>query len=312
MKRNIIYFIIILFTLSFISCDNDDVDKKNSVFDEEDLELQSEFDRWLYDNYVSPYNITLDYKFNFMENDFNYNLTPAKFELASGFSQIIKYCWLEAYDEVVGIEFTRNTCPKEICLIGSKAEDYSGTSGTSTLGTATGGTRVTLYEINEIQAYTYETVIGYMHVMHHEFSHILDQKKKMDPLYGQISMSNYLGDLWTEYEDIYPSGDFYKLGFVSAYSTSDEDEDYAEVYSRYLITTDEEWEEILRLATVYDANGKVVDSYGRDTILQKLKMIKEYLKEQWNIDMDELKKSVQRRAEKASSLEILKFNEFAE
>ena len=237
-----------------------------------------------------------------MDSDFNFNLTPPRFERASDFAQIIKYCWIECYHEVGGVAFTRDTSPKEIILVGSEALDY--TMGTTTLGTAKGGTTVMLYKLNALTDYSYASVIGYMHVMHHEFSHILDQKKKMDPLFGQISQQYYLGDQWMDYKLLLPDASFLKAGFVTDYSTSDEDEDFAEIYSQYLVQTDAQWAETLRLAGEDGAEGA-------NMILKKLKMVKEYMLENWNIDMDELRESVHLRGEKAASLNFKTFNEFS-
>lgn len=304
MNKNILYIIILLLSISFVSCEDDEIDKNNSIFDVDDLPAKNEFDYWLYDNYISPYNIELEYKFNFVDAELDYNLTPPVFDKAVDFSQIIKYCWLESYDEVVGIQFTRNTTPKQITLVGSKALASNATGYTSTLGTASGGTRVILYAINDLKDYSYTSIIGYMHIMHHEFSHILDQKVPLDPSFRQITEEWYLGDEWVNYEDVLPEdGNFYKLGFVSAYSTRNEDEDYAEIYSKYLSLTDAEWASII-------SKGNADNAGGGDKILRKLAFVREYLRESWNFDIDDLKKSVQRRAEKASTLEYKKFNEF--
>lgn len=306
MKKYIIYCFATLLAAFFVSCDNDDVDNKNSVFDIENLPPKNEFDNWLEDNFRVPYNIQIVYQFDYMDTDFSYNLTPAKFDISTQFTQIIKYCWFECYDEVAGMHFTRETAPKQIYLIGSEGLDPA--TNSKVLATAAGGLRVVVYELNLVKTINYESVIGYMHLMHHEFSHILDQKKEKDLSFGAISEKNYIGDNWTEADKVL--GNIHRLGFVSEYATSEPDEDFAEVYSIYLTTTDEGWEEILKNATEYDDNGKVVDSYGRETIEKKLKMVSDYMKEAWNIDFKKLKESAQRRSKKAEGLDFITFKEF--
>lgn len=303
MRKYIYYTLIVLMSISFASCTEDEIDKNNSIFSNEDIPPMNEFDYWLYDNYVSPYNIKLEYRFNFADSEFDYNLTPPIFEKAVDFSQIIKYCWLEAYDEVAGTEFTRSTSPKQITLIGSQALTAGASSTTSTLGTAVGGTRVLLYEINYLEDYSFEAIIEYMHVMHHEFSHILDQRIPLDPSFRQISEQWYLGDSWMDYKDLLPDQNIHKYGFVTPYSMRNEDEDYAEIYSRYLTMTDAEWDAVI-------ASGNKDEAGGGDKILRKLDLVKAYISESWGFDLDEMKECVRRRAERASVLEYKKFNEF--
>lgn len=307
MKKNIIYLIAILLMTSFISCDNDDVDKNNSVFDEDILPAKNEFDNWLENNFRVPYNTQVVYQFDFMDTDFSYNLTPPKFDIATQFSQIVKYCWYECYDEVAGMHFTRKTIPKQIYLIGSQGLDPQ--TNSETLATAAGGLRVVIYRLNLVKSFDNATITKYMHIMNHEFSHILDQQIKIDPEFGAISEKNYIGDYWTEAKTIL--GNWYQAGFVSDYASSEPDEDFAEVYSLYISKSPAEWEQLLKEATKFNSvTGEVIDRSGRDAIEKKLAMIKDYLMEEWNIDMEVLRESAQRRARKAEDLEYISFNEF--
>lgn len=307
MKKNIIYLIIALFVTSFISCDNDDVNKNESVFDDKNLPQMNEFDHWLEANFRVPYNTEVVYQFDFMDTDFSYNLTPAKFDIATKFSQIIKYCWFECYDEVAGMNFTRKTVPKQIYLIGSQGLDPQ--TNSETLATAAGGLRVVIYKLNDLTTINSASITKYMHIMHHEFSHILDQQKKINPEFGAISEKNYLGDYWTDIEDIYGKN-FEVYGFVSDYAASEADEDYAEVYSLYITQTDAEWQELLNRAIKYGDDGGVEDDSGKIAIEQKLRMIREYLRDEWNIDLEELRENSQNRAKKAATIKYRQFNEF--
>lgn len=317
MKFKYIYSIAILcLAASFVGCGDDDVNLDDSVFTVEQLAAQNEFDIWLENNFRSTYNTRIVYKFDYMDTDFNYNLTPTKFENATRFTQIMKYCWFELYDEVGGMHFTRETAPKQIYLIGSEGIDYATSS--KVLATAGGGLRVVLYELNLVTDFSYAKIKDYMHRMHHEYSHLLDQKKNKDRTFGAISEADYVGDNWNTYT-IWGAGNSSsaallaanKRGFVTLYSASEADEDYAEVYSKYLTLTDAEWEKLLTDATVY-SNGVVTNDYGKSTILRKVKMISEYLKESWNVDLDKLRECSLRRALKSEDIEYLPFKEFAQ
>ena len=81
MKKKIIYISAILLAIFFTGCENDDVDTKNSVFDIEDLEPMNEFDIWLEKNIRANYNTRIKYKFDFVNSDFGFNLTPPTFEI---------------------------------------------------------------------------------------------------------------------------------------------------------------------------------------------------------------------------------------
>ena len=299
MKKYI--FNLLMLTLLLGAC-SDDVNTSRSIFDDDDIEVKNEFDIWLYDNYIIPYNIELQYKFHFMETEFEFELTPVKFAKGCDFAQIIKYCWLEAYDEVAGSQFTRETSPKQITLIGGQATSSSATTSTSTLGAAEGGTSVVLYKINGLSDYSFASIIGYMHVMHHEFSHILAQKKPMDTALKQISEEWYMGDEWSNFEEVHGKDSYYTKGFLTPYSSRNEDEDYAEVYSQYLIMTDKQWADAIAAGNENGANGGML-------ITKKLNIVKDYIRENWGFELDNLRDIVRRRAEKAQTISYLTFSE---
>ena len=139
MKNWYIYLLCILVSSNFFACQDDDLEDQ-SIFDVSEKE-KSEFDRWLLENYVNPYNIDFKYRMEHIESDYTHNLVPTDFWLSVKLAKIVKHCWLEAYDEVGGLDFTRACAPKVIHLIGSASWD----KGTYTLGTAEGGLKVTLY-----------------------------------------------------------------------------------------------------------------------------------------------------------------------
>ena len=55
MKNWYIYLLCILVSSNFFACQDDDLEDQ-SIFDASEKE-KSEFDRWLLENYVNPYNI---------------------------------------------------------------------------------------------------------------------------------------------------------------------------------------------------------------------------------------------------------------
>ena len=125
------------------------------------------------DNYVTPYNIDFKYKFEYKESDTDYNLAPAELSKSVAMAKLVKYLWIDAYVEVQGNnrDFICTYGPKMIHLIGSPAYD----NGKITLGTAEGGLKVTLYNINALNPNSVDVEMmnrWYFSTMHHEFSHI--------------------------------------------------------------------------------------------------------------------------------------------
>jgi substrate import-associated zinc metallohydrolase lipoprotein len=263
---------------AFSSCGEDDLDPE-SIFQTETAQAkQNKFDAWLLKNFTNPYNIRLIYRLEDMEADFDYTVAPADFELSQTLAKIVKYAWLEAYDEVAGIDFTRTYVPKIIHLIGSAQYQNN---GTMILGTAEGGLKVTLNLVNSLEIDRDFLNTYYFRTMHHEFTHILNQTKNYDTDYEKISEGNYVSGDWYLTKD----AEARKLGFIRNYSMSAPGEDYADMVSMYVCHTPEEWEEFMTEA----------GTSGAAILNQKLAMIKTYFTEEWEIDLDELRDVVNSR-----------------
>ena len=126
-----------------------------------------------------PYNIALKYHMEDIESNHDYTLAPADYDKSVKLAHIVKYAWLETYDEVAGIDFTRQYVPKVLHLVGSAAYEDN---GTMVLGTAEGGLKVTLYLVNNLKIDADFLNEYYFKTMHHEFAHILHQTKSYDQM----------------------------------------------------------------------------------------------------------------------------------
>lgn len=159
---------------------------------------RNEFDKWLLENYVKEYNIEFKYHFDDSEGDFSYNLIPAEMGKSEQMAFIVKKLWLESYDELFdptgrNKDFMRSHAPKIIQLIGSSAINSS--SGTEVLGTAEGGIKVLLYKVNSVDPTNIDLLNEYYFgTMHHEFAHILHQKKNYPVEFNEITSGDY--SLW--------------------------------------------------------------------------------------------------------------------
>jgi len=289
MKKYIGYLFMFALSLTAISCNDDEIEGQ-SIFDTT-LPERNEFDVWLQKNYVNPYNIEIKYRWEDIETDMQYDLVPAGLDQSKIMAQIIKYVWLEAYDEVVGINFMRTYVPKQILFIGSAA--YDADTQTSTLGTAEGGLKVILYNINTIENNIDDPEVlnaYYFHTMHHEFSHILHQTKPYSTDFEKITSSDYVGAQWNEQADTTAN----RKGFVTPYAMDQPDEDFAEVISTYITNDQAFWDNLL------EKSGEK----GAKLINQKFEIVKSYLQNSWNIDINELRSVVLRRTSEIKDLDL--------
>lgn len=290
--------IITLSLLLFLSCSTQE-DFGPSIFDVEDHLNESqasyEFDSWLRQAYLQPYNLDFRYRMEDIGSDMDFNLVPTSFAKAQQMAKLVKYLWFDVYGTVVSPEFLKENGPRIIHLIGSPA--YNPISGTILLGTAEGGIKVTLYRCNELDPTDVDMLNEYyFKTMHHEFAHILHQKRNYPVEFGIISRGRYNPLGWQYKTD----SEAATLGFVSPYAGSQNREDFVEVIANYLVKSDAQWDAILQLASLpgVDYDGKVLPDDGVDgktIILQKLEMAKKWLRESWSIDLDALRTEIIKR-----------------
>ncbi|MBP1593476.1 MAG: Uncharacterized protein H6Q12_494 [Bacteroidetes bacterium] len=277
-------------TLSFTACQSDDKLDPTSIFDTT-APKRDALEQWLQENYTYPYNIDFKYKMEDIESNMEYTLVPADSAKAAKLAILIKYLWLESYDEVAGISFTKTYVPRIIHLIGSPAHN---SNGTIVLGTAEGGLKITLYVVNSLTQSWIDSPATlntyYFKTMHHEFGHILNQKKPYDAGFKLISEASYVGDDWYLSSDEEAN----QSGFVTPYAQSEPNEDFVENLSVYITSSKAQWQAIL------DNAG----TDGATTILRKFAIVKTYMKDSWNIDLDDLRDVVQRRQSEIKYLDL--------
>ena len=262
MKKQIIYSLLALTTVCLGACNNnDEIDTANSIFSTEPLERNA-FDYWLLDNYTYPYNI-------------------------------------DAYVELAGMDFLRVYVPKTFHLIGSPAYE---SSGNMVLGTAEGGKKITLYNVNDlnIKKNNIEKLNEYyFETMHHEFAHILHQKRNFDPSFNRISEGKYVGADWYYYmtaQGAMPRTDdvAWSDGFVTAYAMSQSNEDFVENIAMYVTHTQAYWDNMMTAA----------GESGAAIINKKFTIVYNYMRDTWGIDLNELRKIVLRRQQEITEIDL--------
>ena len=294
MKRYILMIMMVLGAgMALVSCSSNDPDSA-TIFPTDSPERDA-FDLWLQKNYTSPYNIDFKYKMEDIESDYSYTLVPADSAKSAKLAILVKYLWLDSYAEVMGQDFVKSYVPRVIHLVGSPAYN---SNGTMVLGTAEGGLKVTLYIVNSLTnsvLTNYNTMTTYyFHTMHHEFTHILNQKKPYDTSYNKITESGYVSGNWYQVDDSEAHG----KGFVTPYSMSEGTEDFAEMLSSYITKSEAQWQAIMDDA---EQNGGTT---AVEALEQKLTMVRNYMSESWNCDIDVLRDAILRRGSEMQSLDL--------
>jgi len=249
MKKIISLLSIVAVVAAFSSCRTED-DLTDSIFDTtvpvvDPNKTTAPFDQWLYDNFVVPYNVEVQYQFNFPASDLSFQLAPADYNRSQLLAHMIRYLFYDVYTKYAGEQFMKQYGPRIFHFIGSTG--YNATSGTEVLGTAAGGVKITLYNVNEMKPYSDNvqynnddiTVLNerYFHTMHHEFSHILHQTKAYPVAFGQVTSSTYDPMTWQERDSVIT----HQLGYVTHYASSATYEDFVETLSCIITDTDHRW-----------------------------------------------------------------------
>ena len=111
MKKNLIYFLVLLlFPAVLAACSEDDL-SSTSVIQPPQV-VQNDFDRWLDRHYLAPYNIEFQYRYTDIESSMGYYLTPADYNQSIALAKLVIALCLEPYDEVTGSrDFIRASSP---------------------------------------------------------------------------------------------------------------------------------------------------------------------------------------------------------
>ena len=288
MKKTLLYLCIALAGMALLpSCEKENFDLKDSIFDTNPPERDS-FDIWLLNNYTIPYNIRVYYLLKDIETSFVYNIVPADIEKAKQMSFLLKYLWLEAYEAVAerGARFVQETAPRIFHYVGSAEHDA--TSGTIRLGVAAGGVKITITLVNDLNPYNIVNQY-YFSTIHHEFGHILNQRKDYPLEFNLITPADYAPAGWINRTEANAA----LAGFVTQYAGSEPIEDFVEVLARYLTWSSAQWEaKLLQAGT------------AAPLIEQKLGIVKNYMKNAWGVDLDKLKAEIQRRADEIQFMDL--------
>ena len=301
--KKILYSLIFAFALTtFFACERDPIDKNNSILNIKERPM-TEFDYWLRDNFLLEYNIRLLYRFEDMEANPRFNLLPTRLRNAEVMAQIIRHVWLDAYDEVAGPDFTRRYSPRLVKLIGSNAYLEHG----RILGTAEGGLKVTLFNVNTVDEHNLNPVRlnnEFFHTIHHEVGHILHQTRMFSEDFQAISNAYYVMGSWHQYS----LTEALRLGFITQYSRFNHYEDFVELYSFFITNTPEEWARRLAIARTGAPPSAPIGVTGYHIINLKMSIVQAYFRDAWGLCIVQMRDVTLRRSAEVPTLEFLTFN----
>lgn len=248
-----------------------------------DTWAQGPIDKWIFDNLTTPYNIAVKYKWDQSEIELNKTVVPVKEEQVIPVMSAIKQAWIDVYEAEAGSFFVKKYTPKFFILEGSGSYNPD---GTTTLGTAEGGRKVVLYQLNYFRT---KGMPGYVpsdsfvikevfHTIHHEFGHILHQNVMYPLEYKRITVGLYTTN-WNNVSDAEARQD----GFITPYSMSGPDDDFVEMISIMLTEGKAGFDRIVNSITGTSPNGTTA-AEAKSRLRQKEALIVDYFKTVWKID----------------------------
>jgi substrate import-associated zinc metallohydrolase lipoprotein len=184
-------------------------------------------DQWLKTTFLDEYNVNVIYHYNRYYHEPDRNVSPPKEETVQPMMTTVLDGYIKPYRDIAGVTFIRTNIPTEFVLYGSTSYDAS---GIGYAGTAEGGVRINLFGLDNFSL-SPGFVTSRLHVIHHEFTHILNQRFVIPPDFAVITGSTYKAT-WTST----PLDTAHKYGYVSSYASQNPAEDYAEVTSALLVS----------------------------------------------------------------------------
>lgn len=250
-----------------------DVDMSQYIVDRP---TENELDKWIMSNLTDPYNIEFMYRFERNLMDVAKDVAPVKLEKVKPTAEAIINIFLKTYEKVGGTAFIKTYTPKQFVLYGSPAYN---SNGSITLGTADGGRKVVLYELNDLDFNDPAQVSRKMRTIHHEFTHILNQMIAIQPEFQLVTKADYYAD-WTNSANTEVVAK--ELGFVSRYARSSYTEDFAEMVSHLLIEG-QLW---------FDTYAKDAGATGQTRLKKKEALVVDYFRQYFNINFRQLQYEV--------------------
>lgn len=217
-----------LVILSAVSCKKDDFTPVDmSSLNPDETASNTALDQWLTTTFLDEYNINVIYHYHRYYHEADRNVTPPDPKNVQPMMTTVLEGYIWPYRKIAGETFIKKYVPKEFVLYGSTSYDAS---NIGYAGTASGGIRVNLFGVDNFSL-TPSFVTSRLHVIHHEFTHIINQIMVMPSDFQTITASTY-NAAWTSTA----LTDAHMWGYVSSYASQNPVEDFAETTSALLVS----------------------------------------------------------------------------
>lgn len=246
----------------------------------------------------SPYNTIVEYRYikNFLDDKW-YSITPAKEELVVPMGNFLIDFWVNPLKVGSSEDFVAANFPKKIILVGSAAYQLN---GSRVLGQAEAGTLIRYTEVNDIDLSNSAWLTTQLNTAFHEYAHILHQTFKMPNEYRKVTPDSYTKNGWRAVS----LSNAIERGMVSPYATNGVSDDFAELFSHYIIESDTKLDALLNdeVINTDPSKGPVTDpeeflgivksNEGRAFIRTKLGIMKKFLLSV-GFDLEKVRESAQ-------------------
>jgi substrate import-associated zinc metallohydrolase lipoprotein len=229
---------------------------------------KGELDKWLSDNFTTPYNIEVKYRWDASEFNITRNLVPPALDKVVPIMEVVKKGWIEPYIAEAGADFIKTFTPKQYVLAGSASFNPN---GTIVLGEAEGGRKVVIFRINEFEKSDKDQVKEVLHTIHHEFAHILHQNMLYPEEYKRITPGGYTGTWY-----LISTNEALSDGFITPYAKSSTDEDFVEMAATMLVEGRAGFDTMV--------NG-IPQAGARSALRQKEQIVVNYFSQVYGIDL---------------------------
>lgn len=240
---------------------------------------KTDLDRWIDQNYIDPYNISVQYQWNQNVVDNKRYLYPPAVDKVQPALELIKKIWIDSYTTIGGKDFVKIIAPRDFVLVGGVNVNPDNVS--NTLGLAEGGKRISLFQVDFVNPKSRSSVSRFVHTIQHEYVHILNQTKIFDvESWSKITPKDYSSDPFSMSD-----AEARDLGFISAYARSNYGEDFAETAAIILLSSKAEYEALL---------NSVATEEAYDALKKKEALVVQYYRDAFNIDFYALRDEAQK------------------
>jgi substrate import-associated zinc metallohydrolase lipoprotein len=235
-------------------------------------------DDWLDETFLLPYNIEVIYRWDAVRiySSISKKITPVRVEKVQPMLSALSKVWFEPFQLAAPYGFLQKHTPKTIVLAGSP--EYAADGNSMVLGTAEGAMRVLLTNVNAFDPHSESILKEYLHVIEHEYVHILNQSVDFSTEFKGLTRQFYDPTGWTDYDS---DNEAYERGFLSRYSMTAPDEDFAEIVSLVLVKGIDWFENTV----IPVAESSTVNPNAASALRRKVAIAEEYYKTAWEITL---------------------------